>query len=123
MQFIDTPRKNFSKFCTFITSNYRQIWRPNWSMSLIVSSILGGVNEQISIVLKCLCSDWTAEMVFLIRNSLFNHRLNKQSMHLSKKIILHNNILCQGITFDTLSLAKSNAKCHGHLINIHVPLI
>ena len=35
-----------------ITSNCRQIWRP---MSLIVSSIVGGVNEYDSIVNKCRC--------------------------------------------------------------------
>ena len=33
-----------------ITSNCLQIWRPNQPMSLIVSSIVGGVNEQNSIV-------------------------------------------------------------------------
>ena len=37
-----------------ITSNCRQIWRPDQPMSLIVSSIVGGVNEQNSIVNKCL---------------------------------------------------------------------
>ena len=37
-----------------ITSDYRQIWRPDQPMSLIVSSIVGDVNEQDSIVNKCL---------------------------------------------------------------------
>ena len=38
-----------------ITSNCRQIWHLDQPMSLIVSSIVGGVNEQNSIVNKCLC--------------------------------------------------------------------
>ena len=38
-----------------ITSNYWQIWRPDLPMSLIVSSIAEGVNEQNSIVNKCQC--------------------------------------------------------------------
>ena len=38
-----------------ITSNCRQIWRPYQPMSLIVSGIVGDVNEEDSIVNKCLC--------------------------------------------------------------------
>ena len=34
----------------YITSNRRQIWRPNQPMSLIVASIVWGVNEQNNIV-------------------------------------------------------------------------
>ena len=43
-----------------ITSNYPQIWRPNYPMSLIVSSIVGGDNDQNSIVNKWRCTslDW-----------------------------------------------------------------
>ena len=38
-----------------ITSNYRQIWRLDCPVSLILSSIVGGVYEQNSTVNKCLC--------------------------------------------------------------------
>ena len=53
----------------YITSNCRQIWRPDQPMSLIVSSILGGVNEQNSIVNKCIWTDdWTAELSTIASN-------------------------------------------------------
>ena len=38
-----------------ITSNYRQIWRPDYPMGLFVSSIDEDINEQNSNVNKCLC--------------------------------------------------------------------
>ena len=37
------------------TSNYRQIWRPDKRMRWLVLCSVGGVNEQNSIVKKCLC--------------------------------------------------------------------
>ena len=37
-----------------ITSNCRQIWRPDQPMNLMLSSIVGVGNEQNSIVNKCL---------------------------------------------------------------------
>ena len=42
-------------FRTVITSNYRQLLRPDKPMSLTVSSIVRGVNEQKRIVNKCPC--------------------------------------------------------------------
>ena len=33
----------------------KYIWRADWPMRLIVSSIIGGVNEQNNIVNKCRC--------------------------------------------------------------------
>ena len=47
-----------------ITSNCRQIWHPDHSMSLIVSSIVGSVNEQNIIVTNVCADDWTATKVF-----------------------------------------------------------
>ena len=38
------------KIAIFITSNFKQIWHPDQPKSLIVSSIVGGVNYQNSIV-------------------------------------------------------------------------
>ena len=40
---------------TCITSFYRQIWRPDQPMNMIVWGIVGGVNDQNSTVNKCLC--------------------------------------------------------------------
>ena len=51
-----------------ITSNCRQIWHPNQTLNLIVSSIVGGVNEQNSIVYKCCADDWTVEISTITSN-------------------------------------------------------
>ena len=48
-----------------ISSNYRQIWHSDYPMSLLASSIVGGVKEQNSIVDKCLCRWWTAKRAII----------------------------------------------------------
>ena len=37
-----------------ITRNYRQIWHPEWPMGIAVPSIVEVINEQNSLVNKCL---------------------------------------------------------------------
>ena len=51
---IDLPSPVPVDLIVNITGNCRQIWRPDQPMSLFVSSIVGGVIEQNSIVNKCL---------------------------------------------------------------------
>ena len=56
-------------FC--ITGNYHQIWRPNYRMRWLVLCIVGGVNEQNSIVKNVHVDDWTAERAIIASSALF----------------------------------------------------
>ena len=51
-----TEYSSVYSYATFSTSYYRQIWHPEKPISLIVWSIVEGVNENNIIVNKCLCS-------------------------------------------------------------------
>ena len=56
---------NSIPYCMHVqVSKYQRLWHPDQSMSLIVSSIVHGVNEQ-NIIVKNVCADdWTATNVF-----------------------------------------------------------
>ena len=51
-----------------ITSNYRQIWPPDWSMNFIISRIVEGVNEQNGIEINVYADDWTVERAIIASN-------------------------------------------------------
>ena len=53
-----------------ITSNCGQIWHPDQPMGFIVSSIVGGLNEQNSMWINVCADDWTAEMSTITSNVL-----------------------------------------------------
>ena len=69
----DLNSRNFSTIYNYlkfvITSNCRQIWCSDQPVSLIVSSIVGSVNEQNSIVINVCAEDWTAEMSTIASNA------------------------------------------------------
>ena len=46
----------------------KYIWRADWPMRLIVSSIILGVSEQNNIVNKCGADNWTAESTIIASN-------------------------------------------------------